>query len=467
MTDKATVDLAAVLAAKEQRAQLQASLRSQYGAVVISLTINMPGATKYTADTLALLYDALGKTRDTVLSLPAKICEERILHLSTGPAAIMAVRGDAAAIKAASVAIEQTAGYGRLFDIDVFDANGRQLSRASLALAERSCLVCQGNALECMRERKHSTEQIMAVVSRLIRCFRAEATQRWPDPVQQIGTAAIEAMLMEAACTPAPGLVDRYNSGAHQDMDFFSFLQSSSAIGPAMYRCAFAAWRHDSGPAELLPVLRLIGADAEAAMLAATGGVNTQKGLIFLLGVVAAATALVWRKTGEKPGCGQVLTMAAAICQGIVAREMAGLKHKLPDRKLTAGERLYMKHGITGIRGEIEGGLSIISEIGLPLLRQALTAGLSVNDALVHTLLGLMTQAEDTTIMNRHDLATLAEVKAIARKIIQTGGMLTSEGRMHISRLDHHFSRERNISPGGSADLLAVTYFLHKTCRSE
>lgn len=461
MTEMRKIDLKDVLAAKERRAELQESMRKLYQASIISLTINMPGDKKYTIDTVRLLYHAVGRLGEECRSMHCAICEERILHLPVGPLAIMAIHGDAIQLKRMCMSIEQETKYGRLLDIDVFDELGHQITRAAFGAADRTCFVCVGNTISCMREKRHSQAEIMAVVADLFRRFEAETTQLWPYPVQVIGAVAIESMLMEAACTPAPGLVDRYNSGAHRDMDFFSFIQSSSAISLAIYRCAFAAWRHEGAPSDLLPVLRLIGSDAEQAMLEATHGVNTQKGLIFLLGVIAAATALMWRQQRGVPEIESVLSMASSICRGIVEREMACLKQRLPDRKLTAGERLYLSHGITGIRGEVENGLSIVLQNGLPLLRKALNDGLSKNDALVHALLGLMSEAVDTTILNRHDMATLLEVQAASKSIMDDGGMMTPKGRERIRKLDIHYSSDRNISPGGSADLLAITYFLH------
>lgn len=461
-TEPRKVTLADVLADKEKRAQLQAQLRDRHDAAVVSITINMPGPVKYTIDTVNLLYHAVNELRRRIWEMQVPICEERVLHLPTGPVAVLAVAGDAAAIKAIGMAVEQATKYGRLMDVDVFDSEGRQMNRAAAGNGARSCFVCLRPAVECMREQTHSLQDVMAAACSMIREFKAVDTQYWPPSVIRIGNAALEAMLMEAACTPSPGLVDRVNSGAHQDMDFFTFVQSSSAINQAMYRCAFAGWRHEGPAAELLPVLRLIGSDAERAMLSATGGVNTQKGLIFLLGIAAAAAALVLRRQPETFGSDAILTAAADICRGIVEREMASLKHNKPGRKLTAGERLYLEHGVTGIRGEIENGLTIVSQTGLPLLRAALAAGLPVNDALVHALIGLMTEAEDTTILNRHDLATLTDVQSTAKSIMADGGMMTRLGRERIHELDAVYSNHRNISPGGSADLLAVTYFLHQ-----
>ena len=456
------VTLEDILAAKEQRAQLQAELRSRHCAAVVSVTINMPGPVKYTVDTVNLLYYAVNELRQRIGEKQFSLCEERVLHLPTGPVAVLSVQGDADRIKEIGMAVEQATKFGRMLDIDVFDSRGRQVSRSTAGNSARRCFVCSRPAVECMREQSHGPQDVLAAAQTMILEFKAVDTQCWPQPVQRIGDVALEAMLMEVACTPSPGLVDRVNSGAHRDMDFFTFVQSSSAISQGLYRCALAGWRHEEASEDLLPLLRRIGSDAERAMMNATGGVNTQKGLIFLMGIVTAATSLVLRRQSGTFGSEAVLTAAANICHGIVEREMACLKHRHPGRKLTAGERLYLVHGVTGIRGEIENGLVMVSSMGLPLLREALNAGLSVNDALVHALLGLMTAAEDTTILNRHDPATLIEVQETARSILADGGMLTERGQERIRELDELYSEHRNISPGGSADLLAVTYFLHQ-----
>lgn len=85
---------------------------------------------------------------------------------------------------------------------------------------------------------------------------------------------------------------------------------------------------------------------------------------------------------------------------------------------------------------------------------------LNLNDRLVHTLIGIMGVCNDSTIIHRHNPQILEEVKDKARKIIEIGGMKTACGREKINNLCEEFI-ERNISPGGSADLLGVTVFLY------
>jgi holo-ACP synthase/triphosphoribosyl-dephospho-CoA synthase len=453
------VTLEAILAAKERLAFLQAEIRSEYQLPVVSFTTNIPGIVKNSANIQKLLQAAVDRFRIAARDCSFSIVEERFIYPLTGPTAILAVDGDADKLKQACMAIEESGFYTRLFDIDVFDATGRQIARSSLGHPERSCFLCNQPAVLCRRLGRHSSTEIGDNVAWRLSAFSAAVTNPWPAIVWNIGSWAIEAMLMEAACTPAPGLVDRDNAGAHQDMDFFSFLMSSSALAGSMFRCAAAGWGHQGTPAALLPVLRCIGQDGEQQMLQATGGVNTQKGLLFLLGILTAATTYTLQQSSGTTA-DQILDTAAAMTSGLVARELAILKVGQANVRLTAGEKLYVKYGVTGIRGEIEAGVPSIRVQGLPVLKAALGQGLSLNDALVHTLLSLMTVVQDTTILNRHGMEILDEVQDQARVIIDQGGMLTTAGRAQIGALDTAFI-ERNISPGGVADLLAATYFLY------
>ena len=43
------------------------------------------------------------------------------------------------------------------------------------------------------------------------------------DFCEFVSNIAIKSILFEVSASPKPGLVDRYNSGAHKDMDFFTF----------------------------------------------------------------------------------------------------------------------------------------------------------------------------------------------------------------------------------------------------
>jgi holo-ACP synthase/triphosphoribosyl-dephospho-CoA synthase len=457
-----SVTLSDILAAKEQRAEVQTIMCRRYSSPVVCFSVNIPGAIKYTPDAVSLIYRAADLFRDAARAENFPIHEERFYHRATGPEAIVAISAQPFRLKQVAISVEET-GFGRLLDIDVIDFDGTQVSRRALGLTARDCLVCQRPALECIRSQAHQLPELSKAVDNLFKAFRAEQTKGWPPVVQAISKLALEAVLMETACTPAPGLVDRANSGAHSDMDYFTFIKSTAAISETLGRCAAAGWYHTGEPQELMPVLRVIGRDGERCMFSATQGVNTQKGLVFLFGVLTAAAAFTLQSGFERL-IDRVLQCAAAICRGLVERELQVLRTALPGRQLTAGERLFLECGVTGIRGELENQLPSVMTRGLPSLDEALRAGLNLNDALVHTLVGLISLTQDTTIINRHGLAVLQEVQHRAEKVMWYGGMISSEGRGHIARMDREFT-ERNISPGGSADLLAATYFLHGLSR--
>ncbi len=289
--------------------------------------------------------------------------------------------------------------------------------------------------------------------------FAAHKTRLISRFAETVGSLAVEAMLYEVTCTPSPGLVDRVNSGAHTDMDFYSFMSSSAALSVCMARCV-QGWFESSGTmSALLPVLRKIGHGWRKAYANATGGVNTQKGLLFSLGIVAAAAGWAKKNRGTLDSA-EILGCVATMSGGLVARELGNLDK--PESKLTAGEKLYRLYGVTGIRGEMERGLPAVLEHGLPTLRQAMAANLSINHSLLQTLLVLMTVVDDTTVMNRHHpdkMRVWARNKAA--ETLAVGGMYTEAGQKLVNRMDLDFIAH-NVSPGGVADLLSVTWFLYQ-----
>lgn len=447
-----------LLAAKEQRAAMRDALRCLYAVPCVSISLNIPGPVKDSAAVRDLFRQAVAAFRGLAEANDCRILEERSIYPPAGPFAALAVAAPPVLLKQLAVAVEAGDEHARLYDIDVFDAGGAQISRAALALPQRACLLCRQPAVVCMREQSHSREDLLADVKRRLAAAAAANSSPWPGPVWRIAAWAVEAMLLEVACTPAPGLVDRNNSGAHRDMDMITFLQSSAALSGTMLRCAAAGWAHRGPAKDLLPVLRHIGRQGEQEMFRATGGINTQKGLLFILGVLTAAAALRLKRD-RQPAAADFLADCAAICAGLVAGELNTLTAR-PAAKLTAGERLFLAHGITGIRGEMERGLPSVKNSGLPALQQALAAGLPLNDALVESLLQLMAVVEDSTVINRRGLPGLELLRREAAAALQLGGMLTEAGRSYIQAMDARLIAD-NISPGGTADLLAATYFLH------
>jgi len=346
---------------------------------------------------------------------------------------------------------------GRLFDIDVLNEGPCKISRRDVGMILRKCIVCNDFAINCITSRKHKRKEIIEKVNKMIDDFSAQSFDYW---VNKIGEIALKSILLELSCTTKPGLVDRFNSGANQDMVFTTFINSTAAIAYGLYQFVRLGIDNTDKIEEILPHLRKIGIGMERNMFEATGGINTQKGLIFLEGLICtAAGSLI--KEGKKLSPEQICQKIKKICKGIVDKELKILYGSSLRKKLTNGERLFLKYGISGIRGEAERGFPTVREKGLPALRAGLKDGLSFNDASVQSLISIMTIAEDTNVIIRSNLSFLhKEVQTRAKEIIELGGMYNLKGRRKINTLDRYLIK-KGVNPGGSADLLAITITLY------
>jgi holo-ACP synthase/triphosphoribosyl-dephospho-CoA synthase len=273
---------------------------------------------------------------------------------------------------------------------------------------------------------------------------------------EQTASLALKAMLYEVCAAPKPGLVDGRNNGAHIDMSIFHFVDGSLALLPCIVGCVLhgvASWQRGDG--EILPGARKIGKQGEAAMFGATGGVNTQKGLLFSLGLLGCTAGILHgrhnRFTREN-----FQHCLRGICVDLVRRELKGLSEPKAD---TAGKKLFLSHGTMGVRGEAEAGFPNVFEQGLPFLEQRL-GQTSRGKAFVDTLLKLMTVVDDTNVIKRGGLSALALVRERAAHALKLGGATSVDGMRRIMAMDREFIH-LGISPGGSADLLAATIFMH------
>lgn len=298
------------------------------------------------------------------------------------------------------------------------------------------------------------------------------------DASEHIGLCALRALLHESSVTPKPGLVCPDDSGAHTDMDIRTFVSGALSLGPYFTLCA----RHGADSAALPPEeafsgLRRLGIEAEQAMFRATRGVNTHKGLIFSLGLLCAAAGRLRigaDVSADKNPADRLCETAAEFVRGITARDFAPLlpvrASALDDaarleagaaalgRPLSAGERLFVLHGTGGAREEAERGFPHVLAAGRAFgewLRDH-----DFNSAAVNTVLLLMTDAEDTNALTRGGRSGLAMLRENARTALEYGGWTTEKGKNAVRRLCET-CRARNISPGGSADMLALVLFLH------
>lgn len=438
------VTLMEMLEARERRAWRQRELLGE-GQTMVCFTMNIAGPVK-NSPLITRGYD-LGK--ELLLGLLA-VAGWRVSHFEevrekTGNECILLVQAPPLDVKAVTTELEDRAPIGRLFDMDVLRPDGSKVERQELGLPGRRCLLCGEVAAACARSRRHSVAELQEKTTAILGSAADEADSALASRL------ACQALLYEVACTPKPGLVDRENSGSHRDMDFFTFQRSAAALHPYFAQCVLLG-RQGGSPQETFRRLRLPGKLAEGAMLRATGGVNTHKGAIFSMGILCGALGRLeknqWKDTEL------VLSECAAMTKDLTAGDFAGLT---PETAKTTGQKLYVRYGITGVRGQAEAGFPAVKNIGLPTLEAALAAGKTWNEAGCAALLSMLAQTVDTNMIHRGGMETTQEIMDLLQ------GILAEEpypSRETLENLDRLFV-QKNLSPGGTADLLALVYFLH------
>ncbi len=433
------VTLSQMLQAREHRAFRQLQLSRELGLPLVSFSMNIPGPVK-NSPLIRRGFRAGQEALEKVL--PRKAIRHRELtDRVTGCEAMFAVDMDPLALKALTTEIEDTHGLGRLFDMDVLDPGLSKLDRQAVGGGSRNCLVCGAPGRVCASRRLHDVPQLQAAVRGILTGYFREKDREF------LARTAAQSLLREVRTTPKPGLVDEANTGSHSDMDLALFTASAEALVPYFSQCVRIGM--DTAklpPEETFPALRAAGLEAERAMYAVTGGVNTHKGAIFTMGILCGAAGRLWTPEGHFDP--QALCReAGAMTKAAMARDFAALSAD------TAGGQLYRELGIQGIRGEAARGFPAVSETGLPVFRALRAQGLCRNDAGAVTLLHLIARVEDTCLYHRGGAAGARAARERA------AALLPCPTLSQIGELDRWFV-SRRLSPGGSADLLAAVYFL-------
>ena len=413
-----------ILQARDERAARQQAFFS-HAAPLISFTMNIAGSVKRDPLIERAFFEGVRRVRRELERMGAEVLDEKQTLSFTGCEMLWAVRRDAQELKSRMCLIEESDALGRLFDLDVIASDGTHLSRGN----ERSCLICGAPVRACARSRAHSAQELYEKAHEIIRThFREQFICR-------VGEAAQRALLYEAVTTPKPGLVDCRNSGAHRDMDLFSFMDSAASLRRYFETCVRMGL---DGADEAH--LQFAGMLAEDDMLRAANA-NTHKGAIFSLGILCWAAGCC----GEGARADEVLKKAAAAGAFYLHQMQSNVS------ETTGGEKQYWQYGLTGARGEAASGFQSVMEIGLPALEQALATGKALPEAGVEALLQLIAHVHDSNIIRRAGMD--------GQRWAMEQAQAALAGKTTAQEMDERFI-ERNISPGGSADLLAVTYFL-------
>ncbi|MBR5528836.1 MAG: triphosphoribosyl-dephospho-CoA synthase CitG [Oscillospiraceae bacterium] len=432
-----------ILDSREKRAKTQKELLEKYQKPLVCFTMNIPGPVKMDRD-IAIGF-AMGE-RLLKNAVQQQLVFSAAQTPNTGAEGFYVVDMDAKQLKKLVLEIEEIDPIGRLFDMDVIDITGKKVSREDVGYPRRKCLLCDEDAVVCASRRTHSLEKLRHTTGFLLYL----TARKWM--CEYIGTWAYYALTQELSTTPKPGLVDRNNAGAHKDMTPRHFFASADALRPFFNRFAEQGFlTRDSAATETFSAIRSLGKEAEQAMLQATGGVNTHKGAIFSLGILCAAAG---RLGPEGWNMEALLTEAAAMTHGLVEKDFAGVTEETAK---TAGERLFAKYGVTGVRGQAEAGFPEVRNIGMPMFQKALQDGQSLNNAGCIALLHMLATVEDTNLIHRGGMETAQTMQQKVAAILEAEPY---PARETLLELDKAFI-EKNLSPGGTADLLAIIYFLY------
>lgn len=343
---------------------------------------------------------------------------------------------------------EENHPLGRFVDVDLNDLQGNNVSSGK----SKICFFCKEKAaIECRRENAHDFDELRSFMfSEMAEYSRKQREERI---TKKLSSLAQEAILAEISLTPKPGLVDRFSSGSHKDMNYQTFLDSTTAISPwfsELVREGFAFQEDDLTRA--LPRLRNIGLQMESAMFTATGNVNTQKGVIFLMGLSLFACGKLFSKNNHFQ-TEEFRSIIRSICKDLVRNEMgnstaSGKSH---------GEKIFLKYGFSGARGEAESGFATVFDFGLPQLIQ----NTQLNDeALVKCFLAIAANNNDTNILYRSNPQTLESFKELSNVALANFNAKNYQALIDVCK-------QENISPGGSADLLAVTIFVWSVIQAD
>ena len=321
-----------------------------------------------------------------------------------------------------------------------------------------------GNAVSASRVRKAMEEGDMNTIRQLV------PPTTLPYIIAHLATQALQA---ELDTTPKPGLVDKDNNGAHRDMDHTLMQLSINTLHPYFVRLAFL------GFADTLPshtVIRDAGIEAEKAMLEATNGVNTHKGALFSMGLAVVAAAYEEKKAAankEERGKEREEEYLSSLQLTIKA-----LAASFPDTIGTHGSKVkQLSNGTTTIKGALdnarEGYEKLFAE-WLPFYNERRKSHDA--HALHKTLLRIMCDLDDTNVIYRTNVATAEEVKQEARALLASfeeayaaedkekcasaiEEKCASAELLALKDMDRRYT-ERNISPGGAADMLSLTVFI-------
>ena len=306
-------------------------------------------------------------------------------------------------VKKRAVEIEEEHFLGRLSDIDVYGESRKEHRKDA-----RKCFLCEKNAVFCVRSEAHSPKEVAGFFKKTVERYI------FSKPYERIAEFS---MISELTRSISFGTVNFRTDGCHRDMSCESFCNSVSLLSP-MFDELSESLNYDE--------VKHLGLKMEAVMKKEIG-VNTHQGLIFHLLLIFFA---LFRAKSKEQFRKNIILLGE--------RAVEDFKKENAD---------YFENKIFGARKSAKSGYAIVFEKTLPMFFD----DLSVDKIFI----ALACETEDTNIFRRGGIEVLEKFRTLVSEIRDGGDLEKAEA----------FSVEKNISAGGSADLLAVTTACFLICK--
>jgi holo-ACP synthase/triphosphoribosyl-dephospho-CoA synthase len=426
---------------------------ARHGFPSISLSLNVPGFPKSNPTVKAFFGYCLRELKYTLKANQISLIEKDSIQLSdaAGDFYLAACSLDGLtleAIKRVCEYFEQNHPLGRFIDADLNDQQGNSVSSGKSKL----CFYClERPAIDCRRENAHQPEELRDFMfPKMANYYRK---LREAEMIKKLSSLAQRAILTEITLTPKPGLVDKFSNGSHTDMNYQTFIDSTASISPWFVELVHAGFSfNEDDLTKALPLIRNIGLRMETSMYEATKNINTQKGIIFLMGLSLFACGRTFNLSNHFD-IEKFRGIIRSVCKDIVEKELSVTCRQVKSH----GEDTFRKYAIKGARGEAESGFASVFDFGLPQL----TGAQRLSDEIVmKTFLSIAANNNDTNILYRSNKKVLGVFKCLCKTALADFNEQT-----YSEVID--FCKTQNISPGGSADLLAVTIFMHEVINAD
>ena len=271
---------------------------------------------------------------------------------------------------------------------------------------------------------------------------------------KEVAKLATKALLYEVSISPKAGLVSRLSNGSHKDMDFYTFIDSVLSLSNYFSECYTYGQENNFYSPNFFKNLRDLGKKAEKEMYQATNGVNTHKGTIFSMGILISVLASHLKEVDK---------IDLKILSKKIKSMCSPLLEELENTNSfsTYGEKAFKNYHLTGARGLALSGYDIVLLDGINKLKE-FTKSLDFETSCILLLFYYISLLDDTNIVNRTNFETLKEIQILCKNLYEENVKSLSKEKIRneMSKLNDIFI-EKNISAGGSADLLILTIFIY------